>query len=172
MSQVGKPIKRDYATTCRDKIQFARVMVEVPMEKILPDHLFFLDEHGEKVKVDLRYEWKPTLCNKCKMVGHAEAECRQGKSRKVWVQKQTEVVAQPQKETIAIEVDQEGFQRALRPIRVRADSVEPTQTSNPFDILQNEEMVETSGTVTGGGRNLSRQEGGQSGRGDPSPPHG
>ncbi|XP_021845308.2 uncharacterized protein [Spinacia oleracea] len=145
VSQVGKPIKRDYATTCRDKIQFARDMVEVPMEKILPDHLFFMDEHGEKVKVDLRYEWKPTLCNKCKMVGHAEAECRQGNSRK--------------KETIAIEVDQEGFQRALRPIRVRADSVEPAQIANPFDILQNEEMVETSVNVTDRGGNLSRQEG-------------
>ncbi|XP_056691786.1 uncharacterized protein [Spinacia oleracea] len=151
VSQLGKPIKRDYATACRDKIQFARVMVEVPMAASLPDHIFFMNEHGEKVQVELRYEWKPTLCAKCNMVGHVETDCRQGKSRKVWVQKQKQGGAQPQQVVHpAIEVDQEGFQRALRPIRVRVDSVEPTHVANPFDILQNESMNESTDNLPGG----------------------
>ncbi|XP_021861492.1 uncharacterized protein [Spinacia oleracea] len=129
VSQLGKPIERDYATACRDKIQFARVMVEVLMAESLPDHIFFMNEHGEKIKVDLR----------------------QGKSRKVWVQKQKQGGAQPQQVVNPVfEVDQEGFQRALRPIRVWADSVEPTHVTNPFDILQNEGMNESTDKLPGG----------------------
>ncbi|XP_021861971.2 uncharacterized protein [Spinacia oleracea] len=125
VSQLGKPIKRDYATTCRDKIQFARVMVEVPMAESLPDHIYFMNEHGEKIKT--------------------------GKSRKVWVQKQKQGDAQPQQVVKpVIEVDQEGFQRALRPIRVRFDSVEPTHVTNPFDIMQNEGITENDDTMPGG----------------------
>lgn len=64
VQQIGTPIKRDQATANRDKIQFARVLVEVPMDT-------FLDEHGDLVKVSVHYEWRPTICTSCQMVGHA-----------------------------------------------------------------------------------------------------
>lgn len=62
--QLRKPIERDYATTCRYKIQFARVMVEVPMNYSLLGHISFTDEHGELITVGMHYEWRPTMCGK------------------------------------------------------------------------------------------------------------
>lgn len=66
-------------------------------------------------------------------------------------------------------VDHEGFQRALRPIRVRVSSLEPTQTTNAFQLLHDETQPEL-GTTVGDG-NVCDHMGGMSGRGDPSPSH-
>ncbi|XP_056687902.1 uncharacterized protein [Spinacia oleracea] len=135
MNQLGKPLKRDYATTCRDKIKYDRVMVEVHMDQALPDQLSFMDEHGEMVGVPVHYEWRPAVCTRCKLVGHVEADCRQTKTKRVWVQKQqVSTLPVPAFEVEPV-VDQEGLQRALRPIRVRTSSVQPTQVDNPFQLL-------------------------------------
>ncbi|XP_056687876.1 uncharacterized protein [Spinacia oleracea] len=138
VAQIGRPIKRDQATTCRDKLQFARVMIDVPLTQELPEHVSFRDENGTMVRVLVFYEWKPTQCTKCKMMGHLQGDCRQGRKR-VWVRKVTQSVAasvpiQTAHVTSPI-VDQEGFQRSLRPIRVRVESEQPVRTSNAFQVL-------------------------------------
>ncbi|XP_056697705.1 uncharacterized protein [Spinacia oleracea] len=118
VGQIGKPVKRDSATINRDKLDFARVMVEVPMNQKLPESVSFVNEHGMTTQVELRYEWRPTLCVNVQPVHQVR----------------------PQE----VEVDQEGFQRALRPIRVRVSSVEPTQTANPFQLLNDEQQEQVS----------------------------
>ncbi|XP_056690078.1 uncharacterized protein [Spinacia oleracea] len=130
VAQIGKPIKRDQATTCRDKLQFARVMIDVPLTQELPEHVSFRDENGTMVRAPVFYEWKPTQCTKCKMMGHLQGDCRQGRKR-VWVRKQPAIPTQIAQVTSPI-VDQEGFQRSLRPIRVRFESEQPVRTSNAF----------------------------------------
>ncbi|XP_056697530.1 uncharacterized protein [Spinacia oleracea] len=126
ISQIGKPIKRDQATINRDKLQFARVMVDVPLSKELPDCISFRDENGLMVKVGLYYEWRPTLCSKCKMIGHLQEECRQGKTKRVWVQKAKQVQPDAALHTATSPVvDPDGFQRSLRPIRVITSPREP-----------------------------------------------
>ncbi|XP_056692012.1 uncharacterized protein [Spinacia oleracea] len=109
VQQLDTPIKRDQATASRDKIQFARVLVEVPMDT-LPNFVTFLDEHGELVKVAVHYEWRPTICNSCKMVGHVASDCRKGGGKRRWVQKTIQPVAQPVVLPVVAEpeVDQEG----------------------------------------------------------------
>ncbi|XP_056685823.1 uncharacterized protein [Spinacia oleracea] len=95
-------------------------MVDVPLSKELPHCISFRDENGLMVKVALYYEWRPTLCSKCKMTGHLHEECRQGKSKRVWVQKAKQVQPDATLHTVtSLVVDPEGFQRSLRPIRVR-----------------------------------------------------
>ncbi|XP_056695788.1 uncharacterized protein [Spinacia oleracea] len=136
ISQIGKPIKRDQATLNRDKLQFARVMVDVPLSKELPDCISFRDENGLMVNVGLYYEWRPTLFSKCKMIGHLQEECRQGKSKRVWVQKAKQVQPDATLHTVTSPVvDPEGFQRSIRPIRFRTSPREPVRTSNVFQIL-------------------------------------
>ena len=173
VGQIGNPVKRDSATINRDKLHYARVMVEVPMNQKLPESVSFVNEHGMITQVELRYEWRPTLCEKCQLIGHTESECRQNKAKKVWVQKQVQPVHQVRSQEV--EVDQEGFQRALRPIRVRVSSVEPTQTANPFQLLNDEQQEQASPQLqdsSGDHGCVSDQMGSLIGRGNSSSPHG
>lgn len=166
--QFGKPIKRDAATVNRDKLQFARVLVDMPLTQDLPSHTDFMDEHGVLTKVALTFEWNPTTCGKCKKMGHRTDECRSG-SKRVWVQKQVVV---PSVEA-PIEVDQEGFQRALRPIRVRSNDPKPTQLNNTFQLLNTEQggddANEQNVVVVGGS---GEKIGGSVGRGNPPSSYG
>ncbi|XP_074277998.1 uncharacterized protein LOC141601604 [Silene latifolia] len=56
---VGTYVKKDEATAEKTRLSYARVMVEVGMDQKLLDHVCFLDEAGQKVKVKVEYEWKP-----------------------------------------------------------------------------------------------------------------
>ncbi|XP_056689967.1 uncharacterized protein [Spinacia oleracea] len=121
VSQIGKPIKRDTATVSRDKLQFARVLVDIHIKQKLPDHVAFVNEHSEMVQVPISYEWRPNICEKCKMKTQP-------------VQKQSVPM-----ETSIPEIDQEGFQRSLRPIKVRPTNPEPTSTTNQFQMLNDDD---------------------------------
>lgn len=70
MIQLGKPIKRDYAISCIDKLQYARVMVDVPLSRKLLEMISFKNENGELTRFSLHYEWGPTVCGKCTIIGH------------------------------------------------------------------------------------------------------
>lgn len=93
-----------------------------------------MNEHNVLTEVDIKYEWKPTICGVCKMVGHQDTECRKG-TKRVWVQKQQ---VQPMIHTPV--VDQDGFQRALKPIRVRSSIAVPTQVTNTFQLLNADDV--------------------------------
>ncbi|KAJ8426355.1 hypothetical protein Cgig2_021475 [Carnegiea gigantea] len=41
-----------------------------------PDFIDFVNEHNVVVRQKVKYEWKPTKCNYCKMFGHTGEECR------------------------------------------------------------------------------------------------
>ncbi|XP_056688226.1 uncharacterized protein [Spinacia oleracea] len=168
VSQLGKPIKRDAATVSRDKLQYARVLVDMPLTQKLPDQVTFMNEHGELVQVPITYEWKLTICDNCKLVGHLAAECKKGKSKRIWVQKKQQ--APSHTEVVEPEVDREGFQRTLRPIRVRPTSLVPTPVDNPFQMLNDEGVHSACSTAE-----LDRGddiEGGSTGRGNSSKSYG
>ncbi|KAL2942703.1 7-cyano-7-deazaguanine synthase [Bienertia sinuspersici] len=55
---VGKLIRLDETTTKREKLSYARVMVEVEYDQSFPDSIPFYDKK------------RPTHCTKCKKVGH------------------------------------------------------------------------------------------------------
>lgn len=40
------PIKRDEATRNREKLQYARILIEIDIEQKLPDQITFWNEHG------------------------------------------------------------------------------------------------------------------------------
>ena len=85
VSQLGDPIKMDDATRNRDKLQFARILVEMKIEQEFPDHIWFVNEYGEKVKVPVEFEWlPPTHCGKCARFGHNSTECRVVKPIQEW----------------------------------------------------------------------------------------
>uniref|UniRef100_A0A803NT95 DUF4283 domain-containing protein n=1 Tax=Cannabis sativa TaxID=3483 RepID=A0A803NT95_CANSA len=54
--QVGKPIMVDAITKQRDKLAFRRVLIEVLLNQPLPDLIWFEDEFGSNVSVQVKYE--------------------------------------------------------------------------------------------------------------------
>ncbi|KAL2896364.1 Exodeoxyribonuclease 7 small subunit [Bienertia sinuspersici] len=69
------PIWVDAMTANRDKLQYARCMIEVMIDQAFPDIVRFKNEKNEIVNVDINYEWKPEGCRKCRKLGHDETQC-------------------------------------------------------------------------------------------------
>ncbi|XP_074289139.1 uncharacterized protein LOC141614280 [Silene latifolia] len=76
---LGKFIQCDVATKDKTRLGFARVMVEVPFGKAIPDKIKLLDEDGHVVVINVVSEWKPLLCTSCKGVRYATANYRKMK---------------------------------------------------------------------------------------------
>lgn len=73
---VGNPLKADKATTMKERMTYARVLVEVPINMAFPDTVMFENEYGQIVEQEVEFEWKLILCTKCKNYGHELKECR------------------------------------------------------------------------------------------------
>ena len=73
---VGKFVRVDQATTKRDRLQYARILIEVSVNQDFPEQITFINEKGIEVVADVHYEWKPNLCTVCKSLGHSTEECR------------------------------------------------------------------------------------------------
>lgn len=127
---IGKPLKADRATTEKELLNFARVMVEVPLKKDLPDVIEFFDEWGYKVLQEFKYEWKPIHCTNCGGTGHDTEKCKRllG-TRKEWMPKKHTATVQAQ-------TDEEGF---VTPRVTQSGSnsqvATPVSTTNPFQAL-------------------------------------
>ncbi|XP_057251794.1 uncharacterized protein LOC125498534 [Beta vulgaris subsp. vulgaris] len=89
----------DQATKEKEKLSFARVMVEVGINDELPDSIAFCNEHGNRMEQKVEYEWRPIQCTQCKGFGHELEACRNKGGKKIWVKK-GEVVK-----------DKDGFQQ-------------------------------------------------------------
>ncbi|WMV45526.1 hypothetical protein MTR67_038911 [Solanum verrucosum] len=72
---IGKPVKADSATATRQRLIFARVLVEVTLNQPLPNTIMFENEIGCIVEQKVEYEWKPILCTHCKNYGHEIQNC-------------------------------------------------------------------------------------------------
>ena len=117
-SGVGKFIKLDNPTLNKDKLQFARVLIEADLDAPLPDTITFINEKGSTISQVVQYDWKPIVCTGCKGFGHEGKNCRRGTTTivKRWVPKvkQTQPLSQPQQPTqqlnqIDNQLDDEGF---------------------------------------------------------------
>jgi len=69
-SVLGKPIFADECTTKQTRISYARMLIEVNVSKELPSEIELLDPNGKSFVQDVTYDWKPSYCEKCLMVGH------------------------------------------------------------------------------------------------------
>lgn len=77
-------MKVEGATTKREKLQYARVLVEVKLGQELPGQISFLIENNKEKEIGVVYEWKPVECSVCKKLGHSTAECNKPKHQKEW----------------------------------------------------------------------------------------
>jgi len=78
-SLLGIPIKTDKITKDKQAIHYARLLVEMPIEGPFPEHVDFFNEEGVLIRQQVSYEWVPTKCNHCAMLGHTEDVCKKKK---------------------------------------------------------------------------------------------
>nr|GEU90229.1 hypothetical protein [Tanacetum cinerariifolium] len=84
-TQIGKPIMLDAFTTtmCAEpwgRLGFARALIEVTTEKELKSQVTMAvpmvnGEGHSMAKMDVVYEWKPSMCDECLVFGHANEQC-------------------------------------------------------------------------------------------------
>lgn len=54
-AQVGKFVKVDQETK-REKVQFAKIMVEVKLNQEFPNQISFINEKGVEMVIEVKYE--------------------------------------------------------------------------------------------------------------------
>lgn len=69
VGQLGVMIKVDLATKTRDKLMFARVLIEVKVDQEFPSVIHFLNEKGVKIDKKVNYDWIPITCTVCRGMG-------------------------------------------------------------------------------------------------------
>jgi len=65
----------DYYTAKRERLNYARVLVQIQINQELKDEVIFENEKGDDVGQEIHYEWRPLQCQVCKMFGHAKLNC-------------------------------------------------------------------------------------------------
>ncbi|KAL2937871.1 3-octaprenyl-4-hydroxybenzoate carboxy-lyase [Bienertia sinuspersici] len=63
---VGKLIRVDETTVKREKLNYARILIEVQTEQAFPDQIKFYIERGNLESATINYDWLPITCSKCK----------------------------------------------------------------------------------------------------------
>lgn len=74
-SLVGKPITADFLTGNRDKLDFARVLVEVKIGDKLKHVVSLKMPNGDVYSQRVVYEWLPINCPYFNIWGHEEERC-------------------------------------------------------------------------------------------------
>lgn len=75
-SYVGMPIMTDNFTAKRDRLGFARVMIEVHINDVLSSTIPLCGVDGNTYQQQVVYEWRSVKCGKCGWFGHLDANCQ------------------------------------------------------------------------------------------------
>jgi hypothetical protein len=72
---VGKLKCFDSNTVARDKLMFAKALIEISPTKPLPSSISVQIAVGHVVEVRVRYGWVPDICTACLSFGHSTIDC-------------------------------------------------------------------------------------------------
>ncbi|GLU24041.1 hypothetical protein SLE2022_400100 [Rubroshorea leprosula] len=84
-SYVGVPIATDVLTVKRQRVAYARMLVEMEIMDTLPRVVPIIGPKGV-FQQPVVFEWEPVRCGKCRNLRHEERNCT-AKEKKVWVPK-------------------------------------------------------------------------------------
>ena len=74
---LSRVLKIDTATLKIERMQYARVLVDMDIIEGFSEELYFTNENDELVTQPVQYEWLLWCC-KCSQFGHTNTECRVG----------------------------------------------------------------------------------------------
>ncbi|XP_057250015.1 uncharacterized protein LOC130591113 [Beta vulgaris subsp. vulgaris] len=130
--QVGKVLRTDQATSKRERLQFARVMIEAEVNQGFPDQIRFLNEKEVLTSIDVIYEWKPEKCGKCDQYGHLSDNCKKKEVTRVWQRKANVEVPLKTQHT---EKNIREFKEVAGPSKARTQQASPVHIQNSFQAL-------------------------------------
>ena len=78
VSKVGKPITTDKMTLTKERLSFARVLVEVDVTSDIVSEVEIGLPTGVVYHQPVIHEFTPKFCTKCKTFGHVEGTCGKG----------------------------------------------------------------------------------------------
>ncbi|XP_074288580.1 uncharacterized protein LOC141613735 [Silene latifolia] len=81
-SKLGKPLFADLATTNKEKLSFARVMVEIDVTQPFLDHVDIMSPFLGPTSQKVVYEWVPFYYSGCGKLGHKFDTCKWVKQSK------------------------------------------------------------------------------------------
>ncbi|XP_074291201.1 uncharacterized protein LOC141617971 [Silene latifolia] len=154
-SKLGKPLFADLATTNKEKLCFARVMVEIDISKNFVDSVVINTPFLGQITQQVVYEWVPFYCTWCGKLGHKSTTCK-------WLKMATKTnVEHPtqEKDQVPQQVSGSGDQVSNDPKPSSSDSLRRSDssadhatvsTSNSFQVLEPGEISqdEIPGDVT------------------------
>lgn len=73
---IGVPLKLDQRTVDRSVGLYDRVLVDVDLSQDLPQQLRVTRSTGQQIVIGVEFEALPSVCSKCRIVGHQSATCR------------------------------------------------------------------------------------------------
>ena len=164
VSQLGTMLKVDQATKNRDKLLYARVLVEVSVDQPFPEMIHFINEKGIQVDQQVKYDWLPISCTICGGMGHDKVKCTRkpaGHTRKVWIPKpiqQETTTTQPIQPVEPANV----FVQATKFSRIVGQQLKPVVTSNTYQALSESDnevesdVEESMKNHAGSGHSLGR----------------
>ncbi|GAV92382.1 DUF4283 domain-containing protein/zf-CCHC_4 domain-containing protein [Cephalotus follicularis] len=74
-SVLGTPLHMDPATEAKQMISFARLCVEMSADRAFPEVIKVKRSSGVVVEVRVEYNWKPPVCERCKVFDHSTRAC-------------------------------------------------------------------------------------------------
>ncbi|XP_057468132.1 uncharacterized protein LOC130757384 [Actinidia eriantha] len=75
-SKIGRPIHMDKMTTKKERVTYARCLVEVDMAKELTHSVMLHLPEGEEHEQRIYYESLPRYCPQCNVLGHTKESCK------------------------------------------------------------------------------------------------
>ncbi|KAF9589662.1 hypothetical protein IFM89_026819 [Coptis chinensis] len=156
-SLIGNPMCMNQATKLRQRLNFAKFCVEVPV-----DH-----EYKKSVKIkmiekemdiDLEYPWIPIACSTCKKFGYKAVSCTSN-TKTVWAVKETSDKQKEQTMNVPTEVtkvinvvENNTAAQDSDVISISPATEQPSkpivQNVNPFQMIEQEEQEEELSTPT------------------------
>ncbi|KAK8614535.1 hypothetical protein V6N13_068335 [Hibiscus sabdariffa] len=91
-SVVGLPLYMDSVTASRERLQFAKVCVELECGVEIPEYIEVVLQDKSIATIKVVVPWLPPCCMKCSQFGHSENACTKATSKVVQVWKMKEVV--------------------------------------------------------------------------------
>ncbi|XP_038993244.1 uncharacterized protein LOC120116935 [Hibiscus syriacus] len=74
-SALGNPLFMDSVTASKNRLEFAKVCVEVEDGVVIPDIIHVILSDGSSVGIKVHVPWLPKCCDKCKSFGHHVNSC-------------------------------------------------------------------------------------------------
>ncbi|KAL9235733.1 hypothetical protein vseg_010472 [Gypsophila vaccaria] len=95
--EIGEFVRPDEYTRVKSHLEYARILVEMEMNKELKYDIEFVDEMDTEKRISVEYEWLPISCKGCGGFGHASSDCRKkgGTLHMMWKKKEVAPLPQP-----------------------------------------------------------------------------